>query len=90
MLSLLRRALTQVPLATECVGAVRSLRAGKSHKGARARFRVCDKNDKLIYRMNAGKNHFNLHKTSQRLKRLRKLSVVSRADYPRIMGLLRN
>lgn len=89
MLSLFRRALAQSPVPAASVGAVRNLRAGKSHKGARARFRICDKNDKLIYRMNAGRNHFNLHKSNPRLKRLRKMSVVSKTDYPRIMGLLR-
>lgn len=66
----------------------RFVTAGKTHKGARARFRINDKNDKLIERMRRGKNHYNLSKSNSRLSRLRQPTVVSKADYRGIKRLL--
>lgn len=89
MFTLLRGIVGRLPIhAPPMAATVRHLRAGKTHKGARARFRFDESNPKLIWRMRKGKNHFNLSKTNSRLKRLASPTVVSKADFSRINRLL--
>jgi large subunit ribosomal protein L35 len=88
-----RAALGAAAPATESLFAVpaRTLKPGKSHRGARARFSRMPGATSLggmFSRARAGKRHLNVHKTSSRLSRLSSPALVSRADASRIRKLM--
>lgn len=66
-------------------------KSGKSNRAARLRFTPAEswEEKNLYYRSRAGKAHFNLNKTSNRLKRLGRPALLSKADRRRVEKLLR-
>lgn len=58
-------------------------------KAVKARFRLDPNNPKIIERGRAGANHFLLKKSNSRLRRLRGRTSVAKADFKRMMQLLR-
>lgn len=65
-------------------------RPGKVHQGAKKRFILGQGRDerRVIYRHRAGKAHLNLKKSSSRLSRLSRPTVISRENVSRIMRLM--
>jgi large subunit ribosomal protein L35 len=58
----------------------------KSHRGAAKRFKIT-KNGKIL-RMHSGKRHLLGTKPANRMRRLKKLILVNKADAPKVRKML--